>query len=290
MPPSIVAKGSVGGVLARDSTSLLANPPVGGHLGTADHSTSGAGRRRTTPAVAVDEGYLEDKEILPVKEVKFGFTYDTGQYGYHVIGPLECFGNANDSNEECTNSTEYMKCNTGHYVNITYRCLYGFDAYGYHKGCRDNHTAVPDNSSVLTKVPVFPVTSCVMESEIAHMAMTNFCAILSVRKLHVHRTLCVVQKRINATVLPHNLYREVRKLDFSFNDLDLTRVNFSDYGKLGELILQYNDITILPSRAFLYLKNLYKLDLSHNNLILIDTLAFAGLKMFEHSYWTTILK
>ncbi|GBM83580.1 hypothetical protein AVEN_99443-1 [Araneus ventricosus] len=84
-----------------------------------------------------DEGYLEDKETLPVSEVRFGHTFRTGQYGYHRIGPLECMGNAIESNEKCTNTTRYMKCQTGHYVPNTYKCRYEFDPYGYHLGCRD---------------------------------------------------------------------------------------------------------------------------------------------------------
>ncbi|GFS31694.1 uncharacterized protein NPIL_75061 [Nephila pilipes] len=70
-------------------------------------------------------------------QVRFGFTFKTGQYGYHRIGPLECTGNAIESTEKCTNSTRFMKCNTGHYVSNTYRCRYEFDPYGYHLGCRD---------------------------------------------------------------------------------------------------------------------------------------------------------
>ncbi|GBM66687.1 hypothetical protein AVEN_249512-1 [Araneus ventricosus] len=30
-----------------------------------------------------------------------------------------------------------MKCSTGHYVPVTHKCLYEFDMYGYHLGCRD---------------------------------------------------------------------------------------------------------------------------------------------------------
>ncbi|GFT32063.1 g-protein coupled receptor GRL101 [Nephila pilipes] len=84
--------------------------------------------------------------------------------------------------------------------------------------------------------------------------------------------------RQNASMLPHNLPQEVRKLDFSFNRLDLTRADFSSYWTLGELILQYNYLTTLPPKRFMPLRNLYKLDLSHNRLTIISTYAFAGLK------------
>ncbi|GBM83582.1 G-protein coupled receptor GRL101 [Araneus ventricosus] len=83
--------------------------------------------------------------------------------------------------------------------------------------------------------------------------------------------------RQNASTLPHNLPQEVRKLDFSFNRLDLQKTDFSKYWTLGELILQYNYLTTLPPKRFMHLKNLYKLDLSHNRLTFIASSAFAGL-------------
>ena len=37
-----------------------------------------------------DEGYLTDKENLPIAEVRFGDAGDTGEVGYHTVGPLIC--------------------------------------------------------------------------------------------------------------------------------------------------------------------------------------------------------
>ena len=38
----------------------------------------------------VDEGYLTDKNNLPITEVCFGDTGNTGEEGYHTVGPLIC--------------------------------------------------------------------------------------------------------------------------------------------------------------------------------------------------------
>ena len=37
-----------------------------------------------------DEGYLTDKENLPIAEVRFGDAGDAGEVGFHTIGPLIC--------------------------------------------------------------------------------------------------------------------------------------------------------------------------------------------------------
>lgn len=84
-----------------------------------------------------DNGYINDKDKLPIKEVRFGNTFNTGQYGYHKIGPLECFGEVNSEAFNCTNTINYIQCHSNHYVPIKYMCLYEFDHYGYHLGCRD---------------------------------------------------------------------------------------------------------------------------------------------------------
>ncbi|XP_023216775.1 uncharacterized protein LOC111619306 isoform X2 [Centruroides sculpturatus] len=83
-----------------------------------------------------DDGYVEDKDKLPVTELRFGNTFKTGQFGYHRLGPLECF--EEDSEQlNCTNSVNYITCQSNHFVRRQYMCLYEFDQYGYHMGCRD---------------------------------------------------------------------------------------------------------------------------------------------------------
>ncbi|CAL1283053.1 unnamed protein product [Larinioides sclopetarius] len=273
---------------------------------------------------AVDEGNLTDKNTLPVKEVRFGYTAGTGQFGYHSIGPLICSGNAIESDEHCTNTTNYMKCSTGHYVPVAYRCIYEFDKYGYHLGCRDvthlrncelfvcpkdyvkcpNAYCIPttyicdgkwdcvggadeekcENYTCPGQYKCFNKTSCVPLHKLCDGIKNcqegddELLCDLGCPENCSCSGLYVSCQRLNATVLPDNVTNEVRKLDFSHNRLDLFRTDFSKYWALGELILQFNDITVLPREAFVYLKNMYKLDLSHNSLVYIEESAFAGLR------------
>ncbi|GIY78727.1 g-protein coupled receptor GRL101 [Caerostris darwini] len=270
-----------------------------------------------------DEGYLQDKKTLPVSEVRFGYTFRTGQYGYHRIGPLECLGNAVESNEKCTNTTRYMKCNTGHYVPITYRCRYEFDPYGYHLGCRDvthlrhcesfvcpeDYVKCPESYCIPTIYVCDGKWDCIGggdEEECDRYSCPgqykcyNKSSCLPLNKLCDEIRNCphgddellcdlvcpkncmcvglfVSCMRQNASTLPRNLPHEMRKLDFSFNRLDLLKADFSKFWTLGELILQYNYLTTLPPKRFRHLINLYKLDLSHNRLTFIAASAFAGL-------------
>ena len=39
-----------------------------------------------------DEGYFSDNTILPLTEIRLGDTGNSGEFGHHTIGKLECFG------------------------------------------------------------------------------------------------------------------------------------------------------------------------------------------------------
>ena len=39
-----------------------------------------------------DSGLLTDKTHLPVKQLRFGDTGDSGEQGYHTLGKLKCYG------------------------------------------------------------------------------------------------------------------------------------------------------------------------------------------------------
>ena len=39
-----------------------------------------------------DSGYLTDRNTLPVKELRFGDTGGSSEYGYHTLGKLRCWG------------------------------------------------------------------------------------------------------------------------------------------------------------------------------------------------------
>lgn len=85
----------------------------------------------------------------------------------------------------------------------------------------------------------------------------------------------------NLSSLPSNfIARSVRKLDLSYNRLgpDLSNSNFTNYHDLGELILHHNGIEVLIPRKFHQLRNLYKLDLSNNQIHSVKRGAFAGLR------------
>ena len=41
-----------------------------------------------------DSGLLTDKQKLPVKQLRFGDTGDTGEQGYHTLGKFKCYGTA----------------------------------------------------------------------------------------------------------------------------------------------------------------------------------------------------
>ena len=41
-----------------------------------------------------DSGLLTDKTRLPVKQLRFGDTGDSGERGYHTLGKLKCYGKA----------------------------------------------------------------------------------------------------------------------------------------------------------------------------------------------------
>lgn len=74
--------------------------------------------------------------------------------------------------------------------------------------------------------------------------------------------------------------KSVRKLDLSYNQLgpNLSNSDFSAYHDLGELILHHNNIEVLIPRKFHQLRNLYKLDLSNNQIHSVKRGAFAGLR------------
>ena len=41
-----------------------------------------------------DEGFLTDKDILPVTELQFGDLGDSSEHGWFTLGPLICSGRA----------------------------------------------------------------------------------------------------------------------------------------------------------------------------------------------------
>ncbi|CAN7979977.1 unnamed protein product, partial [Ixodes pacificus] len=277
-----------------------------------------------------DSGYIDDKDKLPIRKagpapfhVRFGNTYKTGQAGYHTIGPLECFKQVS-SMEECDSSQNFLRCRTGHFVNISTKCLYGFDQFGFQAGCRDvshlrgcENVVCPEDYVKCTNSYCIPShflcdgkwdciggedeiecsnyicpgrykcrnqSSCVALHQLCdgarqckHGDDEHLCDLRcpSACECRGHFVKCIEK---NLVALPDDLSHLVRKLNFSFNRLDILTSNFSPFKRLGELILQYNGLTVLPSNKFIELKNLYLLDLRNNRIVQIETAAFAGLK------------
>ncbi|KAL3241440.1 hypothetical protein MRX96_002557 [Rhipicephalus microplus] len=258
--------------------------------------------------------------MLPIRKLHFGNTYRTGQAGYHTIGPLECFKQVT-SMEECDSSQNYLRCRTGHFVNISTRCLYGFDQFGFQAGCRDvshlrgcEKVICPEDYVKCTRSYCIPShflcdgkwdciggedeiecnkytcpgrykcrnqSSCVALHQLCdgtrqckHGDDEHLCDLKcpAACKCRGHFVKCIEK---NLVALPDDLSHLVRKLNFSFNRLDILKSNFSPFKRLGELILQYNGLTVLPSNKFIELKNLYLLN---NRIVQIETAAFAGLK------------
>lgn len=270
-----------------------------------------------------DQGYITDKDKLPIRKLRFGNTYKAGQAGYHTIGPLECFKQVS-STEECDSSQNFLRCRTGHFVNISTKCLYGFDQFGFQAGCRDvshlrgcENVVCPEDYVKCTRSYCIPShflcdgkwdciggedeiqcnkytcpgrykcrnqSSCVALHQLCdgmrqcrHGDDEQLCDLKcpSACECRGHFVKCIEK---NLVALPDDLSHLVRKLNFSFNRLDILKSNFSPFKRLGELILQYNGLTVLPSNKFIELKNLYLLDLRNNRIVQIETAAFAGLK------------
>ena len=80
--------------------------------------------------------------------------------------------------------------------------------------------------------------------------------------------------------LPSQLSNRLRKLDLNGNQFgpNLDQLDLTPYTRLGELILRDNKIEIITSEKFIFLMNLYLLDLSHNRIRILESRAFAGLK------------
>ena len=80
--------------------------------------------------------------------------------------------------------------------------------------------------------------------------------------------------------VPEEISANARKLDLSGNNLTLaTRYeNYNRYGRLGELLLRDNYIQVIPKGVFENLRNLFLLDLSHNDIRGLEQGTFHGLR------------
>ncbi|XP_076809883.1 contactin-associated protein-like 4 [Clavelina lepadiformis] len=63
-----------------------------GETGTCVDSTKRCNCDKNSSPETSDEGFLTDKDTLPVTGLQFGDAGDTGEYGWHTLGPLVCTG------------------------------------------------------------------------------------------------------------------------------------------------------------------------------------------------------
>ena len=77
--------------------------------------------------------------------------------------------------------------------------------------------------------------------------------------------------------LPRDMHYSIRKVDLSNNTIVFDNLTFSGFHWLGELILSHNNIEHILPYCFVYLKNLYLLDLSFNSLTVLLKHTFFGL-------------
>ena len=86
--------------------------------------------------------------------------------------------------------------------------------------------------------------------------------------------------------LPPQLSNRLRKLDLNGNQFgpNLDSIDLTPMTRLGELILRNNRIEVVTSEKFIFLINLYLLDLSHNRIRILESRAFAGLRNVRTLY------
>ena len=90
----------VGWWVSRDSAKMTywggASPGSGkcacGMTNSCADSSKGCNCDKNDYVWREDSGLLTDKTKLPVKQLRFGDTGDSGEQGYHTLGKLKCFG------------------------------------------------------------------------------------------------------------------------------------------------------------------------------------------------------
>jgi len=86
--------------VSRDSSKMTywggASPGSGkcacGMTNSCDSPSYGCNCDWDNPVWREDSGLLTDKTHLPVKQLRFGDTGDSGEQGYHTLGKLKCYG------------------------------------------------------------------------------------------------------------------------------------------------------------------------------------------------------
>ena len=93
-------RGSIGWWVSRDSIKMNywggASPGSGtcacGMTSSCPYPANMCNCDKEDGILREDSGLLTDKTHLPVKQLRFGDTGDSGEEGYHTLGKLKCYG------------------------------------------------------------------------------------------------------------------------------------------------------------------------------------------------------
>lgn len=205
--------------------------------------------------------------------------FEFDRYGYQ-IGCRDVSHLIDCSDFECP-SRDYVKCSNSYCIPWRYicdgkwDCIMGDDEVGCARYvCPGQYKCANQSSCILLHQLCDGHRQCPMGDD------EWYCDLQCPLKCDCigHSVNC---NNANLSILTSNyISKSVRKLDLSYNNLgpNLSNSDFSAYHDLGELILHHNNIEVLTPRKFHQLRNLYKLDLSNNQIHSVKRGAFAGLR------------
>ena len=209
---------------------------------------------------------------------KYRCIYEFDQLGYQM-GCRDVSHLRDCETYQCP--VDYVKCTDSYCIppryicNGKWDCVGGSDEVGCARyQCPGQYKCANDSSCVLLHQLCDSIRHCPLGDDewFCNLTCPDNCTCIG---------LFVDCRNANLERLPIELIpKETRKLELTNNALgpNLTNADFSIFGDLGELILQRNDIQVIKARKFLQLTNLYKLDLRFNQIKVLESAAFAGLK------------
>ena len=210
-------------------------------------------------------------------KAKYRCIFDHDQYGYQV-GCRDVTQLRNCENHQC--SDDYVKCPDSYCIPPRYicdgkrDCIHGEDEEQCEQfQCPGRYRCLESNYCIYLHQLCDGIRQCHKGDDewFCHLRCPNNCECIG---------LYVKCSDANLTAPPEGLSIATRKLDLTDNHLGpiLETTNFVPFSKLGELILRRNHIQRICPDQFMYLSNLYLLDLRENQLLIFESRAFAGLQ------------
>ena len=96
---SLLLRNAYGWWVSRDATKMTywggasgSNKCACGMTSSCADSSYGCNCDKNDLVWREDSGLITDKTRLPVKQLRFGDTGDSGEQGYHALGKLKCYG------------------------------------------------------------------------------------------------------------------------------------------------------------------------------------------------------